>query len=226
MPAPSIAASITAIIVNYGTPELTRAAAWSLRGHYPDLPILIVENGSPDDSRVLLETLAGEIEPCRVIALDRNRHHGPGMDVGIREAQTPWALVFDSDCILYRSGLLEEMLAKATSEKAYSAGLVLMVNRQGYAASPGETTYPYVHPQCALLRREPYFTLPPFQKDGAPCIDNAVAAAERGLMVAPFPVQDYAYHLSRGTVRTYGYRLGLAGKLKELRHRLLKLTRR
>ncbi len=77
--ASSIGAAVGAVIANYGTPELTRAAVWSLRSHYPHLRIVVVENGSPDDSAARLRPLTGEAAPLDLLEPSRNLHHGPGL---------------------------------------------------------------------------------------------------------------------------------------------------
>lgn len=211
--------NITAAIVNYGTPRLTRMAVWSLRTAYPDLPIVVVENGSPDDSADVLRQLRDEAEHLTVLESDRNLHHGPGLDLAIRHIDTEWVLLFDSDCILYRGGLLEAMLAE--SPDAYLIGERLQVDELGYgASSDGDgPLHPYVHPKCALVRRSEYLGLPPFEKHGVPCLRNQITAAEKGHALTHFPVVDYVYHIGRGTAGTYGYNLGLKGMLWEIRHR-------
>ncbi len=80
---------VTAAVVNYGTPDLTRAAVWSLRGLYPNLGVLVVENGSPDDSKARLGALAKEAGGVTLLTPGENLHHGPGMDLAIRRAPTP-----------------------------------------------------------------------------------------------------------------------------------------
>ena len=205
----------TALIVNYGTPDLTRAAVWSLRSLYPRLPITVVDNGSPDDSRDRLSALAGEAGGVTLFTPAENLHHGPGLDYGIRRTVTPWVLSFDSDCIAYRGGFLEGMHAAAAGDdNAYMVGQMHRVNDDGFDTPAGHA---YVHPKCALVRREAYLLLPPFERHGAPCLANEREAAVQGLSLIEYPVRDYVYHIGEGTVRRYGYRLGAAGRLARLK---------
>lgn len=223
---PAGVTDVAVAIVNYGTPDLTRAAVWSLRGHYPGLPIYVVESGSEDDSADRLRALAGEVQPFTLIECAHNVHHGPGLDLAIRAMDTPWALVFDSDCILYRPGLLEAMLVAAAAPGAYMVGEVVTVDAMGYRPDAGEAqTWSYVHPKCALVRRATYERLPPFERHGVPCLANEKAAAAQGHDLVHFPVDAYVYHLGRGTAGRHGYRLGLRGRWWELRHRLRRLFR-
>lgn len=208
----------TALIVNYGTPDLTRAAVWSLRSLYPRLPITVVDNGSPDDSRERLSALAGEVGGVMLLTPAENLHHGPGLDHAIRRTVTPWVLTFDSDCIAYRGGFLEGMHAVAAGDaNAYMVGQMHRVDDDGFDAPAGHA---YVHPKCALVRRDAYPLLPPFERHGAPCLANEREAVRQGLVLAPYPVRDYVHHIGEGTVRRYGYRLGAAGRLAKMRRLL------
>jgi len=211
--------NVTAAIVNYGTPELTRQAVWSLRSLYPELPIHVLDNASPDRSSDLLEALSDEVQLFRLTRSSRNLHHGPGLDLVIRASESRWILSFDSDSLAYRHGFLERMVELAESEDAYLVGHLLHVDVHGYPPeSIDQQVYPYVHPHCALLRRSTYLELPPFEKHGAPCLTNQLAASERGERMVDFPVRDYVFHLGRGTVRMHGYRLGPRGWFHQLRH--------
>ncbi len=222
----STSGRVAAAIVNHGTPDLTRMAVWSLRGHYPDLPITVVESGSADDSAERLRALADEVRPFTLVECAHNVHHGPGLDLAIRAMDAEWALVFDSDCILYRPGLLEAMLALPAAPGAYMIGDVVTIDAMGYRPDGGaQETWAYVHPRCALVRRATYERLPPFEKHGVPCLANEKAAAAQGHPLVHFPVDAYVYHFGRGTAARHGYRLGWKGRLWELRHRLRRLGR-
>ncbi len=218
---------VSAAIVNFGTPELTRRAVWSLRSLYPDLEIRVLDNASPDDSVAQLEQLGPAVPPFGLVESAVNLHHGGGMDRLIRTAIDEWILLFDSDCLAYRRGFIEQMRERAEAENAYMIGQLLTVDAHGYPPTEGASvTYAYVHPHCALVRRSTYLTLPPFEKHGVPCLRNELEAARRGEVLLDFPVRDYVFHLSRGTVNEHGYRLGLKGQLYELRHRIRRLIRR
>ena len=174
----------------------------------------MVENGSPDDSKSRLGALAKEVGGVTVLTSDANLHHGPGLDLALRRVTTPWVLLFDSDCIAYRGGFLEGMQAAADANpSAYMVGQLHHVDEDGFDGG----TIPYIHPKCALVRREGYLVLPPFEKHGAPCLTNERAAAAEGLALLDFPVRDYVLHLGEGTVRRYGYGLGAEGKIARLK---------
>jgi glycosyltransferase involved in cell wall biosynthesis len=202
---------ITAVIINYRTIELTKMAIWSLNGHYPKMPVLIIDNNSGDNSKPELEKLSAEIPSLKIQFQESNIHHGPGMDEGIKKAFTKWILLFDSDCILYRNGLIEKMAEKASGE-TYAIGKKMIVNDYGFIAEGSEKGYAYIHPHCALINKEKYLTLSPFEKHGAPCLANFIAAGEKNYELVGFPVEDYVYHFGRGTVNKTGYNLGIKSK--------------
>ena len=211
--------NVRAVIINYGTPHLTQRAVWSLRSLYPHLPITVVDNASPDDSLSQFRALQQEMRLLEIVACERNLHHGPGLDFAIRRTDAPWVLTFDSDCIAYRRDFLEQMLQLAESRSAYMVGSIRNVADTGYPAErTSATSHQYVHPKCALVRRSTYHTLLPFEKHGAPCLTNQIQATRQGKNLIHFPVEDFVFHQSRGTVEHVGYQLGWRGALNKLRH--------
>jgi glycosyltransferase involved in cell wall biosynthesis len=203
--------NITAVIINYRTIELTKRAIWSLNGHYPQMPVIVLDNHSGDNSKAELEKLAKDIPQLTAYYLDSNIHHGPGMHKGIKKAAADWILLFDSDCILYRKGLIEMMSFHANGD-VYAIGKKLAVNEDGFSPAKDEEAYGYIHPHCALIDKEKYLTLPPFEKHGAPCLANYLEAQKQRYGLIDFPVEEYVYHLGRGTVNITGYNLGAKSK--------------
>ncbi len=213
---------VTAVIINYRTPELTGRAASSLRSFYPDLPILLIDNGSgPEGLRALEAGVSGlsvTLHPNT-----SNIHHGPAMDQGIRMAKTPGVLLLDSDCVVRRGGFVEMMAGRLEADPAsYAAGKLVMMDSRGFDLPRGaqEGAIPYLRPICLLLKRDTYLTLPPFRKHGSPALENMKAAQNRHLRLVDIPVEEYIDHLGRGTAGRYGYNLGFRGKLNYFLHKL------
>jgi glycosyltransferase involved in cell wall biosynthesis len=218
MPTPSV----TAVIVNFQTPDLTRRAASSLRRWYPDLPLLLIDNGSADDSPSLLRRLAEQSPAMNTLLCNpRNIHHGPAMDQAMRRLSTEEVFFLDSDCVITSGGILERLReALHADDRNYAAGKRIFMNSRGFDVTPNSHAHPYIRPICMLLRRRQYLALPPFERHGAPCLTNMIAATAAGLWLAHVPVDDYVQHEGRGTAARFGYGLGWKGKLNHVLNRL------
>jgi glycosyltransferase involved in cell wall biosynthesis len=111
---------VAVVTVSYNTRELTAFLLWSLRRivNWPDLEILVVDNGSGDGSSELLaEAAQGGV--CDLLTNRVNRHHGPGLNQGIswlasRPGPLPaWIWILDSDVVVARPDALSAALAVA-----------------------------------------------------------------------------------------------------------------
>jgi hypothetical protein len=214
--------SVTAVVINFQTPDLTQRAVSSLRRWYSALPLLLIDNGSQDNSDAVLRSLVADA-PAQTTLLrnSRNLYHGPAMDQAMRHLATDEVFFLDSDCMLTRGGVLERLTeALHADEKIYAAGKRIFINSRGFDVPPGPQAHPYVRPICLLIRRAPYFTLPPFEHHGAPCLTNMRAAVAAGFRLADVPVDEYVRHEGRGTAGRFGYQLGWKGKWNHLLNKL------
>ena len=212
---------ISAAIVHYRTPELIGRAVESLRTHYPDLPLLLIDNGSTPETARLLHGLVGRHGPAEVLLNEVNVHHGPAMDQAVRHLDTPLVLLLDSVVVVREGGFLEGMRGLLEDDhQAYAVGRMTWMDDRGFDVPPSTGGHPYIRPLCMLLRRELYLRLPPFERHGAPCLRNMVAAVQQGYRLVDFPVQEFIQHDGRGTAGRHGYGLGMRGRLNHLLHRL------
>lgn len=193
---------VSVVIVNYKTHDLTRRCFDSLRGHYPSVPVLLVDNGSGDDSAQFIAEQEGP--HTTPVLLAQNYGHGPGLDAGLCEAQTPYAFTLDSDSEVRRGGLLEEMVELFLGNDAlYAVGEVQWLQHLGRdwrtpdPAYPGQA--PYVHPAAMMLDRAKYVGLLPFMRGGCPCRANMLEAFLTGYEVRDFPIGGWVFHLHRGS---------------------------
>jgi len=211
--------SIAAIIINFQTPDLTRRAVESFRLYYPTVPLLLIDNGSPDNSVQMFELF--RTAHTRLIVNRTNQHHGPAMDQAMRSIETQFAFFLDSDCTVKRGGFLELMCETLLSQKEnYAIGKRIFMNPRGFDIAESPTAISYIRPYCMVVNREYYFSLPPFSKHGAPCLANMQAAQERHLLLYHFPVDEYVEHKGRGTASRHGYHLGIRGKVNHLLNKL------
>ena len=214
--------NVTAVIINYQTPELTQRAIASLRSYYPQLPLLLIDNGSRDSSGELLDAYAAVHSPTTVFLRNSsNLYHGPAMHQAAEHCRTDYLLYLDSDCHVTKGGFLELMLDVAEKDgSCYAVGKRVYMNDRGFEVGPGPFAIAYIRPSCMLVNKRMYLTLPPFTHHGTPCLDNMRAAASSGYALVDFPILSYVVHEGRGTASRYGYGLGLKGKINHLLNKL------
>lgn len=187
-----------------------------MKDQYPDVPVVIVDNGSRDESktviRKLIEDYGGGVT---VTLLDDNVGHGPAMDVALRASTDEWMFFLDSDTRTNRGGFLEAMLELARSgPDILGVGEIAPINRRGYLDPNGTPAFVAAF---MLIHRERYLQCRPFVNHGAPGVRLFWDAAKRGFRLVDFPIQDYIDHLCRGTVRRFGYAsLGIGAKVNDL----------
>jgi len=214
---------VTAVIINYKTPDLVRRVVASFRQHYPSLPLLLIDNGSHDESEKVLQAFHDQQpQTTRLLLNANNLHHGPAMDQALREIATPFVLFLDSDCHVINGGFVEQMLNKLQEQDSfYSVGKRISMDTRGFDVSEGmSNAILYIRPLCMMLKRDMYLTLPPFERHGTPCLRNMRSAAERSLGLLDFPVEQFVEHEGRGTAGRFGYQLGWRGKLNYLLHKI------
>ena len=209
---------VTVVSVNYCTPDLITRAVQSFREHYPQTPLLLIDNGSGDDSVDHLMALqAAHPDHTDLVLNTENRHHGPAMDQALRTVDTPLVLFLDSDIVVRRHGFVEAMRRALTDvPHSYATGKIIWMNRRGFDVDESAGGTPYIRPICMMVRRPLYLSLPPFRRHGAPCLENMKAAHQQKLRLVPFPIEDYIEHDGRGTASRHGYHLGLRGKVNHL----------
>jgi glycosyltransferase involved in cell wall biosynthesis len=209
---------ITALIVNYKTRDLTGRAIESFRQHYADVPLILIDNGSRDESTDLLREMEHRYRNVSVVINEHNRYHGPAMDQGITLARTPYVFTLDSDAEVIQGGFLEQMADAFLDQRVYALGELRYKNRfgytYGYVTSDGFTDrarpenrrrIPYAHPYAMLLDRMKYQRLHPFVHHGAPCIKNMRHAKKVGYLVRHFPIGAFVIHHFEGTSAQHGY---------------------
>ncbi len=202
--------------MNYRTPELLETAAASFRKFYPDIELVVVDNGSKDRSLEVIEGLV-EANPkkTKAILLDQNYFHGPAMDRAMRSINKEIVFFLDTDTETERGGFIEPMLQEFDrGEKVYGIGRVDKVNKRGFAVEHGSETI--LISAYMMLRRKTYLDLPPFKHHGMPTLENFSAAASKGYGLRNFDIADYIKHHGRGTASKFGYSLGFRGKLDYL----------
>jgi N-acetylglucosaminyl-diphospho-decaprenol L-rhamnosyltransferase len=97
-------ATVDAIIVNFRTKELTLDAARSVLSEPETNSVIVVENGSGDDSLEWLQTQLKDTK-AKVINAERNLGFGGGNNKGIWAATADYVFLLNSDAFIERGAL-------------------------------------------------------------------------------------------------------------------------
>jgi glycosyltransferase involved in cell wall biosynthesis len=217
---------VTAIVVNYRTLSETRTCLSTLRAAYPTLRVIVIDNGSRDESTDFLRQVERDDPRARVIFNETNVFHGPALDQGVRAAETKLVFLLDSDVEIRHGGFLEPLVGAFSEDPLlYAVGKRGYANRYGYGPiSDRESWTYYVHPFAALVDRTKYLGLPPFVHHGAPLYRNMWGATKAGYRLRHVTIEDHVTHRHRATATAHGYgydrRLSLQARISGFDHRL------
>ena len=91
---------VSVIILSYGSSDFTKAAIFSLFDGgqtYPNLEVLVVDNGSGDEIISELEQMVSEHANVRIISNGSNLGFAAGNNVGIKAAKGEYVLLLNND---------------------------------------------------------------------------------------------------------------------------------
>lgn len=192
---------VTAITVNFKTPELIEKCISSFQSFYENLRYIIIDNGGCVRSLRALWDIEC-IESIKLIRNPENVGHGPALHQAILLSTTKYVFTLDSDTITRKSGFLEAMLTQFHEDPdLFATGWLRYTNESGVASPHQELKrgMKYVHPYACLLDREKYHELHPFIHSGAPATRLMCSAVEAGYHLESFPVDEYIDHKIAGT---------------------------
>lgn len=218
----NISNTVTAVIINYQTPDLTINAITSFRKFYPNVQLVLIDNGSQDESVKILSDVQNTQPATTKLVLNKtNIHHGPAMDQAIDLCSTDLILFLDSDCEVLRGGFIEAMVKMMLQDKQnYAVGKTEFLNKRGFLAKPNQESIRYIRPICMLIRKILYNELPKFQLHGAPCLDNMKEASSKNFGLIEFDITQFIFHKGRGTASKFGYGLGTRGRVNYMLNKL------
>lgn len=199
--------NITILVCQRKTKDLIQLNLESILRFYPDIPILVVDGDSQDDSAMYLRWMQLKHPNINVWfrgnkSGGKHTSHGVTMDEAIfNYINTKYVLIMDSDTIMDRGGCVEAMLQQMIDDQnIYATGTLMLVSNAGDACRPpdnGEDILRYSHPSCSLMRVDLYKQMKSkFCDHGAPSVYVMKEAAEKGYEVAYFPIHLYVSHLS------------------------------
>jgi glycosyltransferase involved in cell wall biosynthesis len=181
----------------------------TLRQAYPTVALLVVDNGSADESTDYLRQLAKRDPAVEILLNATNLYHGPALHQGMIAISTDFVFLLDSDVEILRGGFLESLLRRfAEDPLLYAIGKRGWTNRYGHP--PVDRRQPhtaYVHPFACMIDRRKYLKLPPFEHHGAPLWRNMWGARRAGFHLEHVPIEDYVHHHGAVTANAHGYGL-------------------
>jgi hypothetical protein len=201
--------NVAVVTVNWNTSHLLAGLVFSLcrvLGREQLSRIVVVDNGSTDGSRQLIEALAdaGLVDP---VWNHRQRYHGPGLNDGVeflrrRHAQprdprdrTGFVWTLDSDAAVLRSDTLTAALAAMQASHAALCG----------EYQPAEMREGYAHVSSLLFEPARIWRrgFSPFEEHGVPALAMQRSLIRHGVPRLDFPFRraGYVVHLGHGTLR-------------------------
>lgn len=194
----------TVLICQHNTLDLTRLCLESLLRFYPDIPVLVVDTTSDDNSILYVQWKSIVAPNVRYWVRPGVRSHGMSMDDGVKKfITTKYVLLMDSDVISERGGYIEGMLDQFDANpQLFATGSTLRCTRKNYGCgfpTDDADLFWYPHPSCSLYDVERYKTLGTkgaFTDHGAPCIYALLEAEKVGWQIDTFPTDEYVSHLS------------------------------
>ncbi len=196
--------NITAVTVNFKTPDLVYDCVNSFRQYYPDVKHIVVDNGGCGESLKLLKKLQRK-DLLTLLENAENVGHGPALNQGIAIVETPYVFLLDSDTKTKKGGFLEHMLALFDDAKLFACGWLRQVNiKSGVAYRKVGSKTPrgglaYIHPYACLMDVAKFKRGRGFAKRGAPALEPMLDAKNNGYNVASYPVENYIWHKEAGT---------------------------
>lgn len=198
---------ITVLITQRKTLELTRLCVESLLRFYPDIQILAVDGNSGDDSTTYLRWKEVSVPNFKLwerkgrVAGDFTSHGETMHEAIINFITTKYVLLMDSDIIIERGGLIEEMMAQlGGTDNLYATGTLMEVSDSNDAVGDPKDENDilrYAHPSFSIYRADWYKEMNvPFSDHGSPLCYNMQAAKKKGYLIGYYPVDKYATHLS------------------------------
>jgi len=193
--------NVTGITVCFNTKDSMKRTHESVRKFCPSMPIIIINGSDANDSCThYVESLMSDL--TTVISLGRNIRHGQGMHMGINQAKTKYALIFDSDIEMIKSPV-SQMLAMM-EEDTFGIGSISKKGFDGHAYRATKSQHIstgymlYLHPYFQLINISNYRKFHRYIHHGAPCYLTMRDIHKKGLsnkIIKEFPsLRSYVKH--------------------------------
>ena len=119
---------VSVVIVTYHAADVLREAVGALLAHTdPCYELIVVDNGSPDDTR---EVLAGEVANAKIVVNERNQGFGRAGNQGAAHAVARYVLFLNQDAFV-QPGWLPPLLERVESDASIAAVGPMLLNPDG-----------------------------------------------------------------------------------------------
>lgn len=105
--------NVDTIIVNFRTKELTLDAARSVAGEPETGAVIVVENGSGDDSAAWLSSRLPD--NAKLVVSEKNLGFGGGNNLGVRNSSAEYIFLLNSDAFI-ESGALSRLVSRLSDQ--------------------------------------------------------------------------------------------------------------
>lgn len=196
---------VTVLICQNKTYDLIRLTIESLLTFYPTIKIVVADNSPNDRSGQWLRYKSTKHTNLQVVSGDKS--HGVAMHTAIiRDVETKYVLLLDSDVIFKRHGVIELMHSNMINhpflndKEIIASGSLMNVTNSNDACGPPKDESDilrYIHPSVGMYNVEMYKQYNAnFVDHGAPCVYVMQEARRKQHEVVGVNVADYVLHLS------------------------------
>lgn len=130
---------VSAIIVNYNAGALLADCIARLL-HQVD-EVIVVDNGSTDDSIILLERVLANTNSINIIRNNKNLGFSAGCNIGIENSFYSYLLFINPDCLV-ANGAVQGLLAELASDQEIGMAGGLLLNEDGSEQAGGRRAIP------------------------------------------------------------------------------------
>jgi len=109
---------VSIIILNWNQPEFTVNCVKSvLKQSYQDFEILLVDNGSEDNSLEIFRKEFGKNEKIRILETGKNLGYAGGNNFGVKKARGEYVAILNNDTLVEENWLLELVTGLESDDK-------------------------------------------------------------------------------------------------------------
>lgn len=123
-------ADITIVIPNYNGEAYLADCLRAVCAQTIDVDVFVVDDGSTDGSKALVEQFDADDTPLTLLAHETNKGFAAAVNTGIRAATTPYVILLNNDTIADKDMARELLFAIKKRRKAFAVSALLLQARR------------------------------------------------------------------------------------------------